>query len=294
MSTAAVRSTNLSFRVLDPSEQGALEIFLERHWSSSVTLLAYVRAGGLQDQGQAYQGTYVGAWDGATLIAVAVHYTNGIVVVQASQSLTPIVRMAVAESRRSVTAIQGPWSQVEAAVGALAVAPRTKFVGRPQTLSTLDLSKLQVPDAVKSGKVKVRNATAADIPKLVPWIVALQIETSDAVDTPELRARVSEELSQQAAASGLFVAETDRIVATACFEIWSPPTVKIGGVYSPPALKDKAYGACAAFGALHLAQSHGVKRAVILCDRNNMTAQKSYRALGFTALNDYGVLRYTG
>lgn len=294
MSTAAVRSANLSFRVLTPPDQGALEIFLERHLASSVTLLAYIKRGGLEDQGQPYQGTYVAAWDGETIISVAVHYTNGIAVVQASQSLTPIVRMAVAESGRPVTAVQGPWSQVEAAIGALAVAPRSKFVGRPHSLLTLGLSKLQVPDGVKSGDVKVRNAVAADIPTLVPWLVAQQVETAGVADTPELRERVHQELLQQAGASGLFVAETDHIVATASFEVWSPPTVKIGGVYSPPALKNKAYGACAVFGALHLAKTHGVQRAVILCDRNDAGTQKSYQALGFTALGDYGVLRYTG
>ena len=228
------------------------------------------------------------------MIAVAVHYSNGIVVVQANQWLAQLVHVAVAESAWPVTAVQGPWSQAEAAVAALGIASWRKFIGRPQTLSTFDLSKLQVASAIKKGHVKVSNATAADFPKIVPWLVAQQIQTAGAVDTPEFRARVHAALRQQAEASGLIVAETGRIVATACFEIWSPPTVKIGGMYSPPTWKDKAYGACAVFGALQLAQSHGVRRAIILCDRNNMAAQKFYHALGFTALSDYGVLRYVG
>jgi len=289
-----VRSANLTFRVLTPPDQGALEIFLERHWSSSVTLIAYSRSGGLFDQGYPFQGTYVAAWDGATIVALAVHYSNNVMVVQAPQSLTPIVRMAASESRRPVMAVQGPWPQVEAAVGALGIAPRNKFVGKPQSLSTLDMGKLQVPEVMGRGEVTARKATMDDIPTLVSWISEMHVQSNGATDSPELRDYVEQELQQQVQASGLFVAETDHIVATACYEIWSPPTVKIGSVYAPPEYKDKGYAACAVYAALELARSHGVQRAAILCDRNNMALQRSYRAMGFMAPNDYGVLRYAG
>ncbi|MEQ9449029.1 MAG: hypothetical protein RLN70_09005, partial [Rhodospirillaceae bacterium] len=132
---------------------------------------AYARKGGLVDQGYPFQGTYVAAFDGSTIVAVAAHYTNGMLVVQATQSLRPIVHKALEQSGRPLTAVQGPWGHVEAAVAALRIAPREKFVGRPQAVATVEMTNLKAPENIERGEATARPATREDIPKLLPWMI---------------------------------------------------------------------------------------------------------------------------
>ena len=46
------------------------------------------------------------------------------------------------------------------------------MTGKAQILSTLDLAKMIKPEALKREQVKVREARAADIDRLLPWYSA--------------------------------------------------------------------------------------------------------------------------
>lgn len=281
------RTAGPHIRPLAAGDERAFELFLHRHWSTSVTLRANAKAAGFENQGEPGQGTYYAAWEGETIVGAAAHYTNDVIVLEAPRALIQVVRGVFAASGRAVAAIQGPWPQVEAAVATLALK-RDKMTGMAKMLSTLDLTKMAKPDVLKRGQVKVREAAAADIDALVPWYIAHHTENSGFTATSEA---ARETLQQQIDVHGLYVAETDRIVAMAGFEVWQSDVVKIGGVYTPPALKDKGYAGAAVAGALMVAQTHGVGRAIILCSKTDSAAQKIYRAIGFTSLSDYGVLR---
>ncbi|MBY0511071.1 MAG: hypothetical protein K2P94_13095 [Rhodospirillaceae bacterium] len=285
--TMPSRTAGPQIRPLTAGDERAFELFFQRHWSTSVTLRANAKAAGLEDQGAPGQGTYYAAWEGATIVGAAAHYTNDVIVLEAPRALNQVVRGVFAASGRAVAAIQGPWPQVEAAVATLALK-RDKMAGQAKMLSTLDLTKMMKPDVLKRGQVKVREAAAADIEALVPWYIAHHIENSGFTASSDA---ARDALQQQIDVRGLFVAETDRVVAMAGFEVWQSDVVKIGGVYTPPALKDKGSAAAAVVGALMAAQTHGVGRAIILCGKNDSAVQKAYRAIGFTSLSDYGVLR---
>ena len=73
-------------RLLGPDDRDALERFLLAHADSSLFLRSNVRAAGLVDDGRPFSGTYAGAFDGG-LRAVAAHYWNGNVIVQAPVAL---------------------------------------------------------------------------------------------------------------------------------------------------------------------------------------------------------------
>lgn len=283
----AVRSVGPLLRALGPGDEHALDIFLQRHWTTSVPLRAKLKAGGFEDQGQPNQGTYFAAWEGATIVGVAVHYTDDVVELQAPRALNQIVRGVVAASNRAVAAIQGPWPQVEAAVAALGLK-RDKMVGKAQIVSTLDLARMLTPDLIKRGQVKVRAATSADLEKLLPWYAASSAENNGLVPSSDnARAPLEQKINTEA----VFIAETDRPVAMACFDVWYGDAVKIGAIYTPPAAKDNGFARAAVAGALLVAQGRGIARAVILCDKNDAAAQRAFGAIGFTTLSDYGVLR---
>ena len=285
--TALSRTPGPLLRLLAPGDERAFELFLERHWTTSVTLRANIKAAGIEDLGQPLQGTYFAAWEGATIVGAAAHYTNDVVVLQAPRALNQIVRGVVAASNRAIAAVQGPWPQVEAAVAALGLK-RDKMTGKAQILSTLDLAKMIKPEALKRELIKVREARAADVDRLLPWYSAYHGENTGFVEPSEA---ARDELQRQIEARAVFVAETDRPVAMTTFEVWQGDTVKIGAVYTPPAMKNKGYGSAAVAGALLEAQSRGIARATILCDKADTVGQRAFGALGFTTLSDYGILR---
>ncbi len=273
--------------ILAPGDAHTLELFLQRHWSTSVTLRANLRAAGLDNMGQPHQGTYFAAWEGATIVGVAAHYNDDVVVLQAPRALQQIVRGVVAASNRAVAAIQGPWPQVEAAVAALGFA-RDKLTGKAQILSTLDLARMLTPDLIKRGQVKIREANPSDLKTLLPWHAAHQEGNTPFVDSSDAtRAALQMRIDAQA----MYIAETDRPVAMVCFDMWQGDAVKIGAIHTLPALKDKGFARAAIVGALQAAQQRGVTRAIILCDKTDTASQRAFGAIGFTTLSDYGVLR---
>jgi len=166
------------------------------------------------------------------------------------------------------------------------------MVGTPQMLMTADLAKLSVPEAVIRENVRGRIATMADIEALLPWRLARERETHGLPDTPARQKAVRADLEEQVRVQGLYVAETNRLVAMASYDVWQPDGVQIGGIWVPPALREKGYGAVAVAEAALAAYGHNVPRATLLIEKAHRAMAQSYRALGFTSMGDYGILSY--
>jgi len=275
-----------------PGDEAALESHLLRHWASSMLLRSNFRAYGLVDEGQPRQATYVAAWEGATIMGMATHFGDGTLLLQAPRSLAPIVRAAVATSRRPVTRITGPWPQVEAAVSALGLPPRTLHSGKPRVLASLDVGKLQPPDLVTRNEASARLATQADLNLIVPWRTAWDLASG--LNTSEAAVRAA--LDQQIGVHGVFVVESRRSsqpVAMVAYDVWLPDAVQAGRALLAPALtdaRDKAFAAVGVAFAVSAAAAHGVKRAAVLVDGNDYHTLMAYRALGFTPIGDFGTL----
>ncbi len=288
------RSDESNLRILVPGDELVLERHLSRYAASSVALRANLQIGGILDQGQPYQGTYAALWDGATILAVAAHYWNGALMLQAPRAVGEVIRAAVAGSGRPVTFVQGPWSQVQAAADILGAMSNQRWIGRVYDLRLLDISKLQIPDPVKRREARHRVATAADLEFLLSWEASREAEISGVTESLEQRARVRGKLEQLIAQTALYVAETTqsppRIVAMAYIEYGVPGLIQIGGIWSPPLVKDKGYAAVAVAGAVLAAQVHGFKQASLLADKASTATLNSYRALGFTSIGEYGFL----
>jgi predicted GNAT family acetyltransferase len=95
----------------------------------------------------------------------------------------------------------------------------------------------------------------------------------------------------QIADGNLWVAfESDRPVSMSAFNATLPDIVQIGGVYTPPALRGRGYAKVAVAGSLIAARQRGVSRAVLFTD--NPSAARSYEAVGFTRIGNYGVVLF--
>jgi predicted GNAT family acetyltransferase len=63
-------------------------------------------------------------------------------------------------------------------------------------------------------------------------------------------------------------------------------TGQIGGVWTPPELRGRGYARRVVAGSLREAERDGVTRAILFTD--NVVARRSYEALGFQRIVEYG------
>jgi predicted GNAT family acetyltransferase len=284
-----------SLRPVMPGDERALDSYFIHHWASTMFVRSNYRVGGLIDQGHPTQGTYVAAWDeGGAIEALAVHYHTGAMIVHAPRHLSPVVHATAARSGRVVTAIAGPWMQVETAATASGVFDRPAMVGTPQTLMTVALKDVGVPEATIRENIRARLATNADLEILLPWRMMRDSETHGLPDTAARRRVVRADMEEHVRAQGLYVAETRQLVAMCSYDTWAKDGVQIGGIWVPALYREKGYGAVAVAAAAADALKHGVPRATLLVEKAHGSTVQACRALGFTSFGEYGMLSYPG
>jgi uncharacterized protein len=70
-----------------------------------------------------------------------------------------------------------------------------------------------------------------------------------------------------------------------------PDVVQVGGVYTPPEHRRRGAARAVVAGMLRGARDEeGVGRAILFTGDDNVAAQTAYRAIGFTAVGEYGLV----
>jgi predicted GNAT family acetyltransferase len=276
-------------RILVPGDEEALERFLRQHTDSSLFLRSNLRAAGLIDRGEPLQATYAAAWSRGTVVAAVAHCWNDNVLLQAPVEIADVTRLAVARSRRPVRGLLGPWEQVIAARGALGLddVPATK--SQREELFTLALDALVVPENLAAGRVSCRRSRAADLELLAQWRVAFAREALGEPDQPGQLEAARDDIGRAHREGRSWLLEDGgRAVATAAFNAQLPDTVQIGGVYTPPALRNRGYARAVVAGSLIETRRSGTERAVLFAE--NAAAKAAYVALGFKVVGEYGLI----
>jgi uncharacterized protein len=276
-----------TFRTLQPGDEMLLENFLLQHPDTSMFLRSNWREGGLIDRGARFQGTYIAAIANSDIVAVAAHYWNGMLVVQAPVYLQELVLAVVAQSHRVISGIAGPSAQVAAAKTVLELTHQPTHLDENEILFTLHLRDLLIPSALASGKVKCRLPHPEEFDLLSQWCAAYNIEALRQAETPELRSSCDCEIAaRQAIASHWVLVAENTPVAYSAFNARLPDIVQIGGVWTPPGLRSKGYGKSVVAGSLLAARSQGVERAILFTNPENLAAQAAYRGIGFQATGE--------
>ncbi|MEH2087275.1 GNAT family N-acetyltransferase [Nostoc sp.] len=281
-------------RTLQPGDEVSLETFLLQHTDTSMFLRSNWRAAGLLDQGAIFQGTYMAAYIDENIVAVAAHFWNRMLVVQAPVNLAEVVQAVVAQSGRAISGISGPAAQVEATKSILGLSNRPTQLNESEILFSLTLRDLQIPEALASAKVQCRLPHPEELELLGEWCAAYNVETLGQRDTPSLRpdCRLVIE-SRQAKAMHWVLVEGDTPVAYSAFNASLPDIVQIGGVWTPPGLRGKGYAKSIVAGSLLDARSLLVKRAILFTGDNNQAAQAVYRGIGFLPTGEkYGLVLF--
>ena len=283
---------SITYRVLKPGDEAALEAFVLPRISSSMFLLGNMRMSGLADNGKRYTGTYAAAFDGAAIVGAAAYFWNGNLIVQAPlEYLADLWQTAVTPTNRPLQGIIGPAGQVEFVLNFVGIERDQIQVDEVENLYSLELADLVVPDGLVNGRLQSRRATIADIDLLVQWRVAFNVEGLNETDSPELRKQVQQSVERVIDEGRMWLLLDNGVpVSTTAFNTAAIEAVQVGGVYTPPAQRSKGYARAAVAASLLDARNEGVQTGILFTGIENYPAQKAYTALGFNHIGDYRIL----
>ena len=278
-------------RRLTEDDRGALEDFLRPRQVSSVFLLANARGGGLSDLGVRPTGTYIGLFVGDELVAVAAHFWNRNVILQAEPEHVPVLLEALrAAAVRPLGGLLGPGEQVAAALAHLEVASAELQIDEPEGLYRLDLAALRLPEALTSGRLRGRRGTRRDLPTLARWRADFMIESLGHEPGAETEAMACEsEESALERGSVWLVVDGGVPVAMAGFNARLSGLVQLGGVWTPPERRGRGYARAVVAAALQDAAAEGVGEAVLFTGEENVPAVRAYQSLGFERCGSYRI-----
>jgi RimJ/RimL family protein N-acetyltransferase len=156
-----------------------------------------------------------------------------------------------------------------------------------EDLFALALADLRVPPPLVDGRWSCRPQRPDELPLLIHWRAAYQIEALGRTPSPDVDERARSEME---AGGGWVLVIDERPCAYSSFNAELPDVVQVGGVYTPPELRGRGYARAAVAGSLVHARAHGVSRAILFTGEDNHPARTAYLALGFTVVGDYGLV----
>ncbi len=282
---------NVNIRRLHPGDETMLEAFLLPHLETSMFLIGNMRTSGLTYNGERYTGDYVAAFEEGTIVGVAAHFWNGIIITQAPVHLETLWRAALAVSGRPLKGVIGPHEQVAAVKAALDLDRYERQLDQREKLYGLDLTALVVPEALATGQVRGRRVEIGDMDVLTRWRVGYDIEALGEEDTDQLWAQERAVAERIITDGDTWILEAEgRPVATSAFNTRIHEAVQIGGVWTPPELRRRGYARCVVAQSLLDAREEGAEKAILFTGEGNVPAQKAYTALGFRHIGDYHLL----
>jgi uncharacterized protein len=283
--------SKVPLRTLQLGDEPVLQAFLAGHADSSMFLRSNARAAGLRDEGKLFQATYVAAFEGDRLTAVAAHCWNGMILVQAPAHLDAVVRAAAARSgRTAITGFSGPLAQVIQARATLGLSARPAKLDSREGLFALDLSELRVPAALASGEVACRRSADSELDLLAAWRADYLVELAHLERGHALLASARAEILGGHAAGDLFVLTAGgQPVAMTAFNAQLPEVVQVGGVWTPPALRRRGYARAVVAGSL---LAKGAPRAILFTGDENHAAIEAYTSLGFARVGEYELVLF--
>jgi hypothetical protein len=150
-------------------------------------LVGNMRAAGLEDRGEAYQGTYAAVFDGQRIIGAAALFWNGSMILQAPPALLDgLWQMAAAGARYAIKHIVGPQQQVQTVLDSLGITAADIQMDEPEFLYSLRLADLKVPPPLENGEWHGRLVNTTDIELMTRWRVGYALETLGETESPDL------------------------------------------------------------------------------------------------------------
>ena len=278
-------------RILQPGDEVALEAFLLPRVESSMFLIGNLRAAGLVDVGKLFEGTYAAAFAHGKIVGVVAHYWNGNLVLQAPTEVAALCLVVVGASGRRIQGLIGPQDQVGAAREALHLEEAAIQMDETEKLYSLALENLVVPEGLRSGRWRARRLEAGDLDLLTAWRVGFSVEALGDQESPRLRKQCRASAERSLGRGWTWLLEDGgEPVATSSFNATINEAVQVGGVWTPPHLRNRGYGRAAVAASLLEVRAEGVTTSILFTGEGNVAAQRAYLALGFQQIGGYRLL----
>lgn len=282
----------MNVRLLGPGDEAAAERFLRTRAETTMILRSNLSRAGFVDDGETYQGSYAGAFEGDRLEGLAALYWNDNLVLAGGAHVLSLTATLTTRALRGIRGILGTAREVAEARRVVDVrfgAPVQK--DHREILYALSLGGLVVPEAL--ARMVARTPSGGEMPLVLDWRMLYMAELSGVVDTPAERERQSDLLGAfHREGHDVLLFDQGTPVAYSGFNAALPDMVQVGGVFTPPALRKRGYGRCAVAASLVAARARGVDRAILFTGEENVAAQHAYVALGFRPIGDYAILMY--
>lgn len=181
----------------------------------------------------------------------------------------------------------GPSTSVRPVLKALRLDRHPTFTDRDEPGFGLDLASQSVPGVPGT---TLRPITPADLPLVTGWRETYIGEVMGSTG-PEARAKAETDIASYLARdSHRLLIHHDKPVAMTGFNAILPEIVQVGGVYTPPDLRNRGYARTAV--ALHLAEARaqGCTRAVLFAA--TPAAARAYIAIGFQPAADFALVLF--
>lgn len=282
-----------TIRILKNGDETALESFLTPVVESSMFLISNLESTGFTDNGLRFEGTYAAAFNGKEIVGVVAHYWNQNLIFQAPSHIPELVQQVVKHSHRSIKGLVGPNDQVEVAKSFLNLASFQYQHDEMEKLFSLELRNLRVPTELSTGQINGRLASRNDLDLLVKWRLEYLRETLNESVKPEMIEPVRDSVESMIEDGKTWVIEKDhQLVSTSSFNSvvlgkGGVGLVQVGGVWTPPNLRNNKYGRAAVATSLVDAHKNGYSKAILFTGETNTPAQKAYSALGFEYIGNY-------
>lgn len=278
-------------RVLDDQDASTLADFLASRIETSIFLRSNSMKSGLTDGNRPYHGVYVGAFEEGTLVGVAAHYWNGMIILQASRYVEQLVKKVMQVSSRPLAGVIGPLAQALEALSALGISRDELNADSPEILYSLSLEALKAPPHRDGQNLKASPPRKKDLDQLIEWTLAYEHETLGIALTPARREHVSTRLQRAINEGTLYImTDHDVLVSQTGFNSEVPGIVQIGGVWTPPHFRGRGYARTIVARHLITARDRGIEKAILFTAHDNIPAQKAYESLGFERIGDYAIM----
>ena len=279
----------LHLRILRAGDEVALKEFLVPRLDSSLFLYGNLQAAGLNDTGVRYAGTYAAAFEAGRIVAVAGHFWNQTMVLQAPVQLQALMNLAHQASGRRLGGIAGPNDQVVEAIDLLGLTAADLQMDEEEKLYSLVLGDLITPDLIASGEAAGRRIQADDLELVSQWRIGYLRELHLEDDSPELREVARRSVQEEIASGRTWILEGIAAVDLAGDILFINEAFAAMHGYTPAELRGRSFGRSAVAASLLDARSEGYQRSVLFTGISNRAAQRAYLALGYRLIGSYRI-----